>query len=79
MYTAFLHSAKISECRMRIKFDRDILAAKQSKYLTKIVKVYIVYNLDVWSRNPINIFKLKNYLFGATSIVKNGDKKKVCV
>ena len=34
------------------------------------------YDLDAWSRNPNNIFKLKNCLFGATHIVKNSIKEK---
>ena len=44
--------------------------------MTKIVNVYIVYDIDVWPRNPTSSFKLKNCLFGATNIVKNSDKKK---
>ena len=44
--------------------------------MTKIVNVYIVYDLDAWSRNPANNSKFKNYLFGATNIVKNSDKEK---
>ena len=31
---------------MGIKFDKDPLAAKQNNYLTKIVNVYIVDDLD---------------------------------
>ena len=34
------------------------------------------YDLDAWPRNPNNIFKLKNLLFGATHIVKNSIKEK---
>ena len=45
--------------------------------MTKIVNVYIVYDLYAWPRNPTNNFKFyKNCLFGATSIVKNNDKEK---
>ena len=44
--------------------------------MTKIVNAYIAYDLDVWSRNPTNNFKFKNYLLGWTSIVKNSDKEK---
>ena len=36
--------------------------------------VYTVYDLDAWPRNPTNNFKFKNCLFGATHIVKTGDK-----
>ena len=76
LYTAFLHSVKMFEYRMGIKFDKDPLAVQQNNYLTKIVKVYSVYNLDVYPKDPTNNFKLKNCLFGATNIVKNSDKEK---
>ena len=47
--------------------------------MTKIVKVYIFFDLDAWPRNPTNNFKFKNCLFGATTVVKNSDKDKhVC-
>ena len=76
LYTAFLHSIKLSGYKMGIKFDKDPLAVEQNNYLTKIVNVYIVYDLDAWPRNPTNNFKFKNCLFGATNIVKNSDKEK---
>ena len=48
--------------------------------MTKIVNVYIVYDLAAWSRNPTNNFNFKNCLFGGTNIVKNSDKEKyVCI
>ena len=46
LYTAFLHSIKLSEYRIGIKFDKDLLAIEQNKYLSKIVKVYIICDLD---------------------------------
>ena len=61
---------------MGIKFDTDLLAVEQSNHLTRIVNVYIVYDLDAWPRNPTNNLKFKNCLFGATSIVKNSDEEK---
>ena len=36
----------------------------------------MVYDLDAWPRNSAINFKFKNCLFGATNIVKNGDKEK---
>ena len=60
---------------MRIKFDKDPLAAKQNNYLNKIVNVYLVYDLAIWPRNPINNFKFENCLFGAIN-TKNSDKEK---
>ena len=46
LYTAFLHSIKLSENRTGIKFDKDPLTVEQNNYLTKILNVYIVYDLD---------------------------------
>ena len=76
MYTAFLHSIKLSGYKIGIKSDKDALAVEQSNYLTKIVNVYIVYDLATRPRNPNNNLKLKNFLFGASNIVKNSDKEK---
>ena len=75
LYTAFWHSINLSEYRIGIKFDKDPLAVKQNNYLNKIVNVSIVYDLDAWPRNPTNYFKFKNWLFGATIIVKNSDQE----
>ena len=61
---------------MEIKFDKDTLAVEQNNYLSKIISVYNVYDLDTWPRNAPNSFKFRNCLFGATSIVKNIDKEK---
>ena len=69
LYTAFLHSIKLSGYKMGIKFDKDPLAVEQNNYLSKIVNVYTVYDLDAWPRNPTNNFKFKNCLFGAISIL----------
>ena len=41
LYTAFLHSVKLSGHRIGIIFDKDILAVEQDNYLTKIVNVYL--------------------------------------
>ena len=73
---AFLHSIKLYEYILRIKFDKDPLAVDQKNYLTKIVNLHIAYDLDAWPRNPTSNFRFKNYLFRATSIVKNSDEKK---
>ena len=60
---------------MGIKFDKDPLAVEQTNYLNKIVNNYIVYDLHAWLRNTTNNFKFRNWLFGATRIVKNSDKE----
>ena len=57
---------------MGIKFDRDPLAVEQKNCASKIVDVYIVYDLDVWPRKPVKNVKFQDYLFGATSVVKIG-------
>ena len=75
LYTTFSHSIKLSEYKVGIQFDKDPLAVEQNNYLTKIVNVYIVFDLDAWPGNPTNNFKFKNCLFGATNIVKNRDKE----
>ena len=69
LYTAFLNSIKLSEYRIGIKFDIDPLVVEQKNYLTKIVNVCIVYDLDAWPRNTTNNFKFKSCLFGVTNIV----------
>ena len=62
---------------MVIKFNKDPLTVEQNNYKSKIVDVYIVYDLDAWPRNLTNNFKFKNCLFGATSVVvKNSDEEK---
>ena len=71
-----MHYIKLSEYRIEIKFGKDSLAIEQNIYLTKIVNVYIVYDLDAWPKNPTNNFKFKSCLFGASNTVKNSDKEK---
>ena len=36
LYTAFLHSIKLSGYKMEIKFDKDLLAVKQNNYWPKL-------------------------------------------
>ena len=71
-----MYSIKLSGCRMGIKFDKDPLAAEQNNYLSKILNVYIIYDLDAWPKIPLINFTIKKCLFGATPIVKNSDKEK---
>ena len=70
LYTVFLHSPKLFGYRIGINFDKDLLPIEQSNYFTKILNIYIVYDLDIWPRNTTNNFKIKNFLFEATNIVK---------
>ena len=46
-----MDSTKLSKYRMGIKFDEDPLVVEQNNYLSKIINVCIVYDLDVWPRN----------------------------
>ena len=71
-----MHIIKLCRYRIATKFDKYPLAAEQNNYTTKIVNVFIVYNLDAWPRNPTNSFKFKNCLFGTMDIVQNCDKEK---
>ena len=48
---------------MGIKFNKVPLAVEKKSYLNKFVNVYIVYDLNAWSKNPTNNFKFKNCLF----------------
>ena len=70
MYTAFLDSIKPSGYRTGIIFDKGPLAAEQNNYLTKIVKAYIVYDLDAWPRNPTNNFKFKSIKEKSKIVIK---------
>ena len=72
----FWIASNLSGSKMGIKFDKEPLGVEQNNYLTKIVNVFILYDLTTWPRNPTNNFKLKNCLFEATNIVKNSDKEK---
>ena len=44
---------------MGLKFDKDLLAVEQNNYLTKIVNVYIVYDLAASPKIPLRKFTLK--------------------
>ena len=61
------------------KIDKEPLAVEQNNYLTKVVNVYIVYDLDAWPRNSTNVFKTKNCLFGVTNVRNIVIKKTVCI
>ena len=60
LYNASLNSIKLSEYRIGIKFDKEPLAVEQNNYLTKIVNVYIVYDLDAWPKVMLRNVTLKN-------------------
>ena len=78
LYTNFAHSTKLSGYEIETKFDNcnSVLVVEQNNYASKIVNAYIVFDLDTWPKIPLNIFTLKNCLFGATNVVKNNVKEK---
>ena len=55
---------------MGVKFDKDPLAVEQNNYLTKIVNVYIVCDIDAWPKILFRNFTIKNCFLRAASIVK---------
>ena len=60
---------------MGIKFDKDPLAVEQNYYLTKIVNVYIIFDLDDWPRNTLRNLTTKTAcIVEKTSIVKDTNK-----
>ena len=75
----FWHGTELSGYRIGINFDKISLEKKKKNYLTKIVNVYIVYDLDVWPKYLTNNFNFKNCLFGTIYIVKNIDKEKYLI
>ena len=62
LYTAFLHIIKLAEYKVKIKFNKDPLAAEQNNYAITVVNAYIVYDLDVCPNNPVRNFTLKKIL-----------------
>ena len=62
LYTAFLHSIKLSGYKMGVKFDKDPFAIEQNKYSTKIVNIYVVYDLEAWPKITLRNFTVKNCL-----------------
>ena len=66
----------MSEYRIGIKLDEDPFAVEESNYSTKIVSIYIVYELHARSKIPLRNFALRNCLFRMTNKVKNNNKRK---
>ena len=62
LYTAFLHSIKLSGYKMGVKFDKDPFAIEQNNYLTKIVNIYVVYDLEACPKITLRNFTAKNCL-----------------
>ena len=45
-------------------------------YSNFILTLYIVHELNTWSRNPANNFSLKNCFFGTVKLTRNAGKSK---
>ena len=56
--------------KIGIKFNETSLVMEQNNYATKIVNVYIVYDLDNWPKNLLRNFNIEK-LFDSTNIVKD--------
>ena len=57
----FLHSLKLFRNKIWIKFDKDSSVVEQNDYATKIVHIYIDYELDTWSKISVSNFKLRSF------------------
>ena len=75
-YIHFLNSLNFFGYEIGIKFNRNPLVVKQMKCATKIINVYIVFELNLCPKSLLEKFTLKNCLFGATNIVENSDRSK---
>ena len=73
---AFMSRLRYYAKKIWIYLNKSPLVVEQNNYSTKIVNAYIVYDLNDSPKVPLRNFTLKNYLFGATNIVKNSDKRK---
>ena len=43
-----------------MRFNNSLLVIEQNNYGSRIVNVYVVYDLDNWPKNTLKIFTLKN-------------------
>ena len=59
-----------------MQFNSNLLFIEQNNYTTKIVNVYIIYDVDKWPKTSLRNFTLENCLFGSTNILKDNDKEK---
>ena len=65
----YIHNSEIS-----VKFERSSLKQDKLSFTHgNVVKIFIVYELDVWSRDLNTDFTLNDCLFGVVKLVKNAD------
>ena len=75
-HSHFLFRLNFFDYKIGIEFDGDHFVVEQIIYTTKIVNVYIVYELDKRPKIFLNNFKLKNCLFDTSNTTKNSNKSK---
>ena len=66
----FFPSIKYFKYKIGIQFNNTPLVAEQNNYASKIVNVYIRYDLDYLLKIQLINFTLKNCLFQATNSKK---------
>ena len=70
--------SNLANGKVNVKSNNSVLVQESfpSLYSNFILNLYIVYELNTWSLNPINNSVLKNCLFGTVKIVRNTIKSK---
>ena len=76
LHITLLSNIKHFLYEIAIQFNNNHLVVAQNNYTTKIVKAYVICDLDNWPNIPPNNFKFKDCFFGVTNVVKNSDKEK---
>ena len=74
-----LTMSNLTNGTVTLKFNNSVLVQKHfsTLYSNFILNLYIVYELNTWSRNRTNNFILKNCLFGTVKLKRNADKNKI--
>ena len=72
-------SIKLFGYKIGIKFDKGHLAVEQNNYTTKLVNLYIVYDLDAWQRNPTGNFKFTHCFWAKLVQYKILTKRNMCL
>ena len=60
LHGAFLPNVKYFGNKIGIQFNNTLLIIEQNNYVTRIVNIYIVYDLENWPKNSLRNFTLKN-------------------
>ena len=60
--------------KLRVNFDGSCLKQEKVTFTHKnVVKIYIVYGMNLWPYTQRADFMLENFLFGAVEFTKNTD------